>query len=469
MERQWDSAIVSMVDVHLGTPRQTLSACAYSIIAPIRKVPGTSSQPPWIPTSDKDKSPNQPTRQATLGGVFKGQKMHTGGGAAKPTAALAQAIQESIGSQASSTAVLQRNIVMDAGYFLRCSTNKDWVNTCMANQAFLRKCMEQREKLQSLLSNNEENNGSKESQTEMTPLPTLVNELRCNTHKIVAARALGIKQKTILVTFEGKTVPRHVRYVFEVYKVKKIKLSWKTLPDAMGSDHLPIRIELPTNGARRRDAPFIRWDTFRDTIKKAPSSLPLVHQIPTGNQGGDKYLPNLSPSLPICAKPWRGWSWRELRGSSKLKARLTAPDKPASDQAWRDDKVGDKIKLLINGQQIKSQTSIRILGITIDENGKAGSWYQQIKSHWKHALNMIKHTTGKAWGAKEDILRTMAVPPGQGSVHPVVDEDIGDDTKTRRSTQARRTSPSIDILQSVGACMPTKVAHRNRHDTGLEV
>ncbi|KAG0441827.1 hypothetical protein HPB47_015835 [Ixodes persulcatus] len=411
-----------------------------SIIAPIRKVPGTSSQPPWIPTSDKDKSPNQPTSQATLGGVFKGQKMHTGGGAAKPTAALAQAIQGSIGSQASSTAVLQRNIVMDAGYFLRCSTNKDWVNTCMANQAFLRKCMEQREKLQSLLSNNEENNGSKESQTEMTPLPTLVNELSCNTHKIVAARALGIKQKTILVTFEGKTVPRHVRYVFEVYKVKKLKLSWKTLPDAMGSDHLPIRIELPTNGARRRDAPFIRWDT--------------------------------------------GWSWRELRGSSKLKARLTAPDKPASDQAWRDDKVGDKIKLLINGQQIKSQTSIRILGITIDENGKAGSWYQQIKSQWKHALNMIKHTTGKAWGAKEDILRTMAVPPGQGSVHPVVDEDIGDDvdpngnqsprttrtkTKTRRSTQARRTSPSIDILQSVGACMPTKVAHRNRHDTGIEV
>lgn len=318
--------------------------------------------------------------------------MHTGSGAAKPTAALAQAIQGSIGSQASSTAVLQRNIVMDAGYFLTCSTNKDWVNTCMANQAFLRKCMEQREKLQSLLLNNdEENNGFKESQTETTPLcdevsamneedfptlessshqtreeqhrpitddknddgwqtvrrkrkhnqaaagqresfdknvpkpptqtvvlrpvckhniedfstkelrtaiekvginnvdeftlhrhekantiaittrnsslvskflqiteipneqhgplavqpykaissnevrgviylnsphddpATLVNELTCNTHKIVAARALGIKQKTILVTFEGKTVPRHIRYVFEVYKVSEYR------------------------------------------------------------------------------------------------------------------------------------------------------------------------------------------------------------------------------------------------------
>ncbi|KAG0428179.1 hypothetical protein HPB47_024825 [Ixodes persulcatus] len=205
---------------------------------------------------------------------------------------------------------------MDAGYFLTCTTNKNWVNACMANQAFLRQGMEQREKLQSLLSNNEENNGSKESRTEMTPpcdevsimyeedftilagsshqtredqrgsitddknddswqtvrrkrkhnqaaagplniiaittinsllvskflqIPevpnedsplvvqpykaissneelgviylnsphddpdTLVNVLRCNTHKIVAARALDIKQKTILVTFECKT------------------------------------------------------------------------------------------------------------------------------------------------------------------------------------------------------------------------------------------------------------------------
>ncbi|KAG0424192.1 hypothetical protein HPB47_000066 [Ixodes persulcatus] len=265
-------------------------------------------------------------------------------------------------------------------------------------------------------------------------ISTLVNELKCNTHKIVAARALGIKQKTLLVTFEGKTVPRHVRYVFEVYKVKNIKLSWKTLPDAMGSDHLPIRIELPTNGTRRRDAPFIRWDTFRDTIK-------------TNRANGDR---NTSPFLP--QRPLR-----ELHGCTSCRAR-----------AGRDKKVVDKIKLLINGEQIKSQTSIRILGITIDENGKAGSWYQQIKSQWKQALNMIK---------------LQAVPPGQGLAHPVVDEDIEEDidpseiksqerlerSETRRSTQARRTPTSIDILQSVGACTPTKVAHRNLHDTGLEV
>ena len=47
----------------------------------------------------------------------------------------------------------------------------------------------------------------------------------------------------------------------------------------MGSDHLPIRIELSTNCTRKRDAPFIRWDTFRETIKTAPPSLPLVDQI----------------------------------------------------------------------------------------------------------------------------------------------------------------------------------------------
>ncbi|XP_040072526.1 uncharacterized protein LOC120850721 [Ixodes scapularis] len=52
---------------------------------------------------------------------------------------------------------------------------------------------------------------------------TLVNELICNTHKIVAARALGIKKRTILITFEGRTLPRHVRYAFEVYRVAEYR------------------------------------------------------------------------------------------------------------------------------------------------------------------------------------------------------------------------------------------------------
>lgn len=52
---------------------------------------------------------------------------------------------------------------------------------------------------------------------------TLVRELTCNTHKIVTARALGAKKKTILVSFEGRTLPRHVRYVFEVYRVAEYR------------------------------------------------------------------------------------------------------------------------------------------------------------------------------------------------------------------------------------------------------
>ncbi|KAG0442510.1 hypothetical protein HPB47_015679 [Ixodes persulcatus] len=52
---------------------------------------------------------------------------------------------------------------------------------------------------------------------------SLVNELNCNTHKIITARALGIKKRTILITFEGRTWPRHVRYVFEVYRVAEYR------------------------------------------------------------------------------------------------------------------------------------------------------------------------------------------------------------------------------------------------------
>ena len=50
-----------------------------------------------------------------------------------------------------------------------------------------------------------------------------MGELKCNTHRIVAARALEVKKKTILITFEGKKLPRNVRYVFEVYKVAEYK------------------------------------------------------------------------------------------------------------------------------------------------------------------------------------------------------------------------------------------------------
>lgn len=359
-------------------------------IAPIRGDQGTPSQPPRISGTDNGTEPSHLELHRTLGaprkGVSKGPRMNTGTGAAKPNAALARLVQRSDFNQASSATASQRNIVMDAGYFLTCSTNKEWVSTCMANEEFLRQCMEQRDRLQLLLSNTERDTLFKETPTAtITPsdevssmyeefptitsslhqeckdqggpvlgnkndngwdtvrrkrkrnekaaeqrelsegrvqkpptqtvvlrpickrnvedfttkelrtaiekigvnnvddftvhrhekantiaittrnsslvskflqikeIPneqhgplavqpykavssnetrgviylnsahdepeTLVEDLRCYTHRIVAARALGMKKKTILVTFEGKTLPRHVRYVFEVYRV----------------------------------------------------------------------------------------------------------------------------------------------------------------------------------------------------------------------------------------------------------
>ncbi|KAG0439794.1 hypothetical protein HPB47_016528 [Ixodes persulcatus] len=52
---------------------------------------------------------------------------------------------------------------------------------------------------------------------------TLVSALNCNTRKIIVARALGIKKTTILLTFDGRTLPWRVRYVFEVYRVAEYR------------------------------------------------------------------------------------------------------------------------------------------------------------------------------------------------------------------------------------------------------
>lgn len=74
-----------------------------------------------------------------------------------------------------------------------------------------------------------------------------------------------------------------------------------------------------------------------------------------------------------------------------------------SDQRGRKENVGSKIKLFVNGTQIRQQPTIKILGIPIE----AGSWYKQVRSQWKEALNLIKRTTGKAWGAQDQTLKTM--------------------------------------------------------------
>ncbi|XP_042144178.1 uncharacterized protein LOC120848677, partial [Ixodes scapularis] len=112
-----------------------------------------------------------------------------------------------------------------------------------------------------------------------------------------------------------------------------------------------------------------------------------------------------------------------------------------SNARGRDEKVGDKIKLLVNGQQIKSQTSIKILGIVIDENGKAGSWYQQIKSQWKQALNMIKHTTGKACTKVEALYEI-------GGLNTI--EEIAQENKISQNLRLEKTEPGRKILRALG-------------------
>lgn len=48
---------------------------------------------------------------------------------------------------------------------------------------------------------------------------SLMEGLECRTHRVIAARPMGRGGKTILVTFEGNTTPRHVRFLCESLRV----------------------------------------------------------------------------------------------------------------------------------------------------------------------------------------------------------------------------------------------------------
>lgn len=57
---------------------------------------------------------------------------------------------------------------------------------------------------------------------EVTP-EQLQEDIECRTHKLVAARPLGTKGNTILVTFEGTTRPQRVSYMHEVLPVREYR------------------------------------------------------------------------------------------------------------------------------------------------------------------------------------------------------------------------------------------------------
>ena len=48
---------------------------------------------------------------------------------------------------------------------------------------------------------------------------TLMQDLMCRTNKIVAARVIGRSGRTVLITFEGKSIPKYVRFLYESYPV----------------------------------------------------------------------------------------------------------------------------------------------------------------------------------------------------------------------------------------------------------
>lgn len=48
---------------------------------------------------------------------------------------------------------------------------------------------------------------------------TLMESLDCRTHTIVAARPIGRSGRTILITFDGKSIPKHVRFLCEIFRV----------------------------------------------------------------------------------------------------------------------------------------------------------------------------------------------------------------------------------------------------------
>lgn len=50
---------------------------------------------------------------------------------------------------------------------------------------------------------------------------TLMDGLDCNTHRIVAARPMGRKGTTVLVTFEGRTIPKYVKFLYETIRVSE--------------------------------------------------------------------------------------------------------------------------------------------------------------------------------------------------------------------------------------------------------
>ncbi|KAM7281381.1 uncharacterized protein ISCGN_006369 [Ixodes scapularis] len=70
-------------------------------------------------------------------------------------------------------------------------------------------------------------------------------------------------------------------------------------------------------------------------------------------------------------------------------------------------KIAEQLNLVLAGKRIEPSTSVKILGITIEETGKADIWLQDTLKHCNSALNAIRRICSARGGASEEIARRM--------------------------------------------------------------
>ena len=65
------------------------------------------------------------------------------------------------------------------------------------------------------------------------------------------------------------------------------------------------------------------------------------------------------------------------------------------------------MRLEVNGTTIERAPEVKILGVIIQQDGRATKWYDNIRRTWKSTIGTISKVTSKSWGAQEHTLRRL--------------------------------------------------------------
>ncbi|KAG0424057.1 hypothetical protein HPB47_000189, partial [Ixodes persulcatus] len=204
------------------------------------------------------------------------------------------------------------------------------------------------------------------------------------------------------------------------WATKSVKANWRTMQDAMGSDHLPIIIELPTKDRYKRDAPFIRWDKLHEIIQTATSSLPLDQQIQLAIKAATKTCKvkevNPNPDLDLLnlwsARLQAQQRYRKAKQNNRFKIKLNIATSKAKyytkklkRQIWRRqcNSFNEKTGLRRMWRTYKGMSGKKRNKCT----GKNLAIRLGITEEELAALNLITRTTGKTWGAQDQALKNM--------------------------------------------------------------